>query len=92
MRVHACVLCNLCFFKCVNLSHVVTALLIYCFKVPLVILTSFPFTRGQIGNCIVWLSLVLGQPIAIIMYMHDYYHTHMAPQADIETPMGTTTA
>ena len=62
------------------------------YKIPLAILTSFPITQGQIGNCIVWLSIVLGQPIAIIMYMHDYYYKHIAPQADIQAAMGAATA
>ncbi|PAA71768.1 hypothetical protein BOX15_Mlig000493g1, partial [Macrostomum lignano] len=28
---------------------------------------------GQLGNMAVWLSLIIGQPLAIIMYFHDYY-------------------
>ena len=40
---------------------------------PLAVLTSLKWMRGQPGNVIVWLSIILGQPIAILMYMHDYY-------------------
>ncbi len=32
--------------------------------------------QGQIGNVLVWSSIVLGQPVAILMYMHDYYWLH----------------
>lgn len=43
------------------------------FQVPLAYITSFRSMRGQVGNVIVWVSIVLGQPLAIVMYMHDYY-------------------
>lgn len=42
------------------------------FQIPLVYLTSLEITKGQVGNVIVWVSIVLGQPVAILMYMHDY--------------------
>ena len=45
-------------------------------QLPLGILTAIPFFKGQLGNVIVWSSIVLGQPVAILMYMHDYYWTH----------------
>ncbi|XP_047544973.1 diacylglycerol O-acyltransferase 1 isoform X1 [Vanessa atalanta] len=32
------------------------------------------------GNIIVWSSLILGQPLAIMMYYHDYALAHFAPQ------------
>lgn len=47
-------------------------------QIPLGMLTSLPFARGQIGNVIVWVSIVLGQPVAIMMYLHDYYWLHWA--------------
>lgn len=28
------------------------------------------------GNIIVWASLILGQPLCIMMYYHDYVITH----------------
>ncbi|XP_028326858.1 diacylglycerol O-acyltransferase 1b isoform X2 [Gouania willdenowi] len=31
------------------------------------------FLRGNYGNAAVWLSLIIGQPIAVLMYVHDYY-------------------
>lgn len=41
-------------------------------QIPLALLTSLPFMRGQPGNVVVWVSIILGQPLAITMYMHDY--------------------
>ncbi|XP_057196611.1 diacylglycerol O-acyltransferase 1b [Triplophysa rosa] len=41
------------------------------------------FLRGNYGNAAVWLSLIIGQPIAVLMYVHDYYVTHNSP-ADAE--------
>uniref|UniRef100_A0A672KH14 O-acyltransferase n=1 Tax=Sinocyclocheilus grahami TaxID=75366 RepID=A0A672KH14_SINGR len=34
------------------------------------------FLRGNYGNAAVWLSLIIGQPITVLMYVHDYYVTH----------------
>ena len=42
-------------------------------QVPLAIITEMELLKGQISNVIVWISLLLGQPLAILMYMHDYY-------------------
>ena len=53
-------------------SH--SAKMVFTFlQVPLAYITSFRSMRGQIGNVIVWISIVMGQPLAIVMYMHDYY-------------------
>ncbi|XP_065314095.1 diacylglycerol O-acyltransferase 1-like [Gordionus sp. m RMFG-2023] len=41
-------------------------------QVPLAFLVS-KYMTGQWGNILVWLSLILGQPICILMYFHDYY-------------------
>ena len=57
-------------------------------QVPLGILTALPGMKGQIGNMIVWCSIVLGQPVAILMYMHDYYWIHVAPNTNA-TLLGT---
>ena len=46
---------------------------LFLLQIPLAYLTSFPFMRGQLGNVIVWASIVLGQPLAILMYMVEYY-------------------
>nr|XP_005564399.2 diacylglycerol O-acyltransferase 1 isoform X1 [Macaca fascicularis] len=31
------------------------------------------FFQGNYGNAAVWLTLIIGQPIAVLMYVHDYY-------------------
>ncbi|XP_074058253.1 diacylglycerol O-acyltransferase 1 [Macrotis lagotis] len=31
------------------------------------------FLQGNYGNAAVWLSLIIGQPVAVLMYVHDYY-------------------
>ncbi|XP_059757474.1 diacylglycerol O-acyltransferase 1 isoform X2 [Balaenoptera ricei] len=31
------------------------------------------FFRGNYGNAAVWLTLIIGQPVAVLMYVHDYY-------------------
>uniref|UniRef100_A0A8D0CMB3 O-acyltransferase n=1 Tax=Sander lucioperca TaxID=283035 RepID=A0A8D0CMB3_SANLU len=31
------------------------------------------FLRGNYSNAAVWISLIIGQPFAILMYVHDYY-------------------
>ncbi|ELU06560.1 hypothetical protein CAPTEDRAFT_185847 [Capitella teleta] len=41
-------------------------------QVPLAMFSAKYFS-GQVGNIIMWLSLIIGQPVAIIMYYHDYY-------------------
>uniref|UniRef100_A0A915JR64 diacylglycerol O-acyltransferase n=1 Tax=Romanomermis culicivorax TaxID=13658 RepID=A0A915JR64_ROMCU len=43
-------------------------------QIPLNILTKYVF-KGRAGNIVVWLSLILGQPLAILMYVHDWYVT-----------------
>ncbi|KAM7373282.1 hypothetical protein PAMP_008147 [Pampus punctatissimus] len=34
------------------------------------------FLNGIYGNAAVWISLIIGQPIAVLMYVHDYYIIH----------------
>ena len=51
-------------------------------QIPLAYLTSFEFMRGQAGNVVVWASIVLGQPLAILMYMHEYYLLNMPEAAN----------
>ncbi|XP_072711144.1 diacylglycerol O-acyltransferase 1, partial [Ciconia boyciana] len=41
-------------------------------QVPLAWFVS-KFLRGNYGNAAVWISLIIGQPIAVLMYVHDYY-------------------
>lgn len=42
-------------------------------QLPLGIVTDRYVRGGRAGNIIVWLSLILGQPMAILMYVHDWY-------------------
>ncbi|XP_037022457.2 diacylglycerol O-acyltransferase 1 isoform X2 [Artibeus jamaicensis] len=44
-------------------------------QIPLAWIVS-RFFRGNYGNAAVWLSLILGQPVAVLMYVHDYYVLH----------------
>ncbi|EDV25992.1 uncharacterized protein TRIADDRAFT_35841 [Trichoplax adhaerens] len=46
-------------------------------QIPLASVIS-RFLSGNYGNVAVWLSLILGQPIAILMYVHDYYLANAA--------------
>lgn len=48
-------------------------------QVPFAWLTS-KFLSGKYSNMAVWLSLIIGQPLAILMYYHDYYVLHFTPQ------------
>ncbi|XP_015257560.1 PREDICTED: diacylglycerol O-acyltransferase 1-like [Cyprinodon variegatus] len=34
------------------------------------------FLRGNYGNAAVWMSIIIGQPFAVLMYVHDYYVMH----------------
>ncbi|MGH0116292.1 UNVERIFIED_CONTAM: hypothetical protein FKN15_003472 [Acipenser sinensis] len=31
------------------------------------------FSSGNYGNCLVWLGVLVGPPIAVLTYLHDYY-------------------
>ncbi|XP_021341786.1 diacylglycerol O-acyltransferase 1-like isoform X2 [Mizuhopecten yessoensis] len=39
------------------------------------------YIHGKYANMVVWLSLILGQPIAIFCYVHDYYMINFVPVA-----------
>ena len=47
-------------------------LILIWLQVPLAIVTA-KFVSGKGGNIVVWLTLILGQPVAILAYVHDYY-------------------
>ncbi|XP_054564688.1 diacylglycerol O-acyltransferase 1 isoform X2 [Eptesicus fuscus] len=49
-------------------------------QIPLAWIVS-RFFRGNYGNAAVWLSLIIGQPVAVLMYVHDYYVLHHEPLA-----------
>lgn len=58
-------------------------------QLPLAKLTSK--VEGHWGNVLVWLSLIIGQPVALLMYFHDYYVLHHAPSANaIHAPVNAT--
>lgn len=40
------------------------------------------FLRGNYGNAAVWISLIIGQPFAVLMYVHDYYVLHYRQDMD----------
>uniref|UniRef100_A0A4W4EJA3 O-acyltransferase n=1 Tax=Electrophorus electricus TaxID=8005 RepID=A0A4W4EJA3_ELEEL len=40
------------------------------------------FLKGNYGNAAVWISLIIGQPIAVLMYVHDYYVLHCRGMSD----------
>ncbi|ESO98214.1 hypothetical protein LOTGIDRAFT_231331 [Lottia gigantea] len=43
-------------------------------QVPLAYVTAkYKCLQGTMGNVIMWLSLIMGQPVAILAYVHDYY-------------------
>lgn len=43
-----------------------------CPQVPLAFFVG-RFFQGNYGNAVVWLTLIIGQPVAVLMYVHDYY-------------------
>ncbi|KAM8883375.1 diacylglycerol O-acyltransferase 1-like [Synchiropus picturatus] len=44
-------------------------------QVPLAWFVS-RYLYGNYGNAMVWMSLIIGQPVAVLMYVHDYYVIH----------------
>lgn len=47
----------------------------FLFQIPLAYFVG-RFLRGNYGNAAVWMSLIIGQPTAVLMYVHDYYVLH----------------
>lgn len=59
---------------------VVSSLCLHCrsvffLQLPLAWLAG-RFVRGNYGNAAVWISIIIGQPFAVLMYVHDYYVLH----------------
>jgi diacylglycerol O-acyltransferase-1 len=54
-------------------------LLQFVFQIPLSFFSKFMEKRygPRWGNIVVWASLILGQPLCIMMYYHDYVITHI---------------
>lgn len=61
-----------------SVSHASTFQTCGLFFLPQVPLAWFVsrFLNGNYGNAAVWISLIIGQPIAVLMYFHDYYVLH----------------
>ncbi|XP_004638933.1 diacylglycerol O-acyltransferase 1 [Octodon degus] len=47
-------------------------------QVPLAWIVGRIF-QGNYGNAAVWLTLIIGQPMAVLMYVHDYYVFNYEP-------------
>ena len=45
---------------------------ILSFQIPMAYITA-KYLKGVYGNMAVWISLIIGQPVAILMYYVDYY-------------------
>ncbi|KAG3273379.1 diacylglycerol O-acyltransferase 1 isoform X4 [Ictidomys tridecemlineatus] len=54
-------------------------------QIPLALIVG-RFFQGNYGNAAVWLTLIIGQPVAVLMYVHDYYVlNYEAPTAGART-------
>ena len=49
-------------------------------QIPFNFLTTKILHGGKSGNIVVWASLILGQPLAILMYVHDWYVMNYGPK------------
>ncbi|XP_035826558.1 diacylglycerol O-acyltransferase 1 isoform X2 [Aplysia californica] len=54
-------------------------------QVPIAYITA-KYIRGKWGNIIMWLSLIVGQPVAILAYFHDYFIVRSLPFANGTMP------
>jgi len=54
-------------------------------QVPIALVTAAS-VKGKWGNVIMWLSLILGQPVAILAYFHDYYIVNHLPFTNVTMP------
>jgi hypothetical protein len=56
----------------------------FILQVPMVIVTEWlkrKIKKPFVGNVIFWISFcIIGQPLCMIMYYHDYVHFHMSQQ------------
>lgn len=62
-----------------SLQCLSNTLVSFLLQIPLSIFSKFMETRygPRWGNIVVWASLILGQPLCIMMYYHDYVITHI---------------
>jgi diacylglycerol O-acyltransferase-1 len=56
------------------LQYLSSILFLFVLQIPLSILSKFMEKQygPRWGNIVVWASLILGQPLCIMMYYHDY--------------------
>ena len=47
-------------------------------QIPLMVISTYAETHfgPRAGNLIVWMSLIIGQPLAVLMYYHDFVVDH----------------
>ncbi|VDD93240.1 unnamed protein product [Enterobius vermicularis] len=45
-------------------------------QIPLSFVTDKILQGGRAGNIMMWVTLILGQPMAILIYVHDWYFMH----------------
>ena len=59
------------------------------FQIPLMYLSfkAKNFFGKRAGNLLVWMSLILGQPLALMMYYHDFVLEHYG--SELITTFGT---
>jgi diacylglycerol O-acyltransferase-1 len=53
-------------------------MLMLLLKVPLMFISTHAKKHlgPRAGNLVVWLSLIIGQPLALMMYYHDFVVAH----------------
>lgn len=61
-------------------NHPSAHFLAFSFQLPLAWFVG-RFLRGNYGNAAVWMSIIIGQPFAVLMYVHDYYVLHYRHEA-----------
>ncbi|OZC09831.1 MBOAT family protein [Onchocerca flexuosa] len=60
-------------------------------QIPLSIFTEKVLKGGRPGNIAMWLSLILGQPLCILMYVHDWYVVHYPHSLEYVDAYGNST-
>ena len=60
-------------------------LFIFPLQVPIAYVSA-KYVSGKWGNIVMWLSLILGQPVAILAYFHDYVIVNSLPFANETVP------
>ena len=68
------------------------SLILLLFQVPLMVISKKmkKLFGVRAGNLVVWLSLIIGQPLALMMYYHDFVVEHYG--SELITTFGTMNA